>query len=60
MNDSEAGNPEGRGVARDAGRAIGAFFDGNCRIGGIAQHPLDADRAGACANVPQKLAAPRR
>ena len=57
---SRGRHAERRGVAADARGALGARLDGDGAQRRIGQHPFDRDRAGAGADVPQQLAAPRR
>ena len=49
-----------RSVAADAGGADRIGLDGDGAHRGMGQHPFDADRAGAGADVPQQFAAPWR
>ena len=60
LTTDRSGTPSARGVAGDARGAVGARLDGDGAVRRMAQHPFDADRAGARADVPQKFALPRR
>ena len=56
----ERRDAEAQRVAGDARRAVVAGLDGDRAVGRVGEHPFDRDRAGARADVPQQLAAPRR
>ena len=56
LDECEIRHAERQRVAGDAGGAVGARLDGDGAVGGMAQHPFDADRARARADVPQELA----
>ena len=60
LDDRQVGHAEVGGVAGDPADARGVALDGDGAVGRVGQHPLDADRAGAGADIPQQLAATGR
>ena len=57
---SRSGTPSAAALRRCAPRARRALRSATARFALARQHPLDADRAGAGADVPQHFARPRR